>query len=101
MRKKLTSLFLTSLLVLGMVVSSGCMAHTHVVGNGAQMGSIEEARQWYILWGLVPINDVDSSDMAAGADDYTIATEITPIDFVINIFTSFITVYSRTVTVTQ
>lgn len=82
-------------------VGSGCSAHTHVVGNGAQTGATEEARQWYILWGLVPINDVDTSDMAAGAEDYTIETEQSALDVIINIFTGIITVYSRTVTVTK
>jgi hypothetical protein len=89
------------LILFGTTLSTGCMAHTHVVGTGAQTGMTEEERQWYILWGLVPINDVDSSDMATGAQNYTVETEITPLDFVINIFTSFITVYSRTVTVTK
>lgn len=101
MRTRLTSLTLSVLMLFAVAVSSGCMAHTHVVGDGANSGVTDEARQWYILWGLVPINDVDTNQMAAGQDDYTIETEITPLDFVINIFTSFITVYSRTVTVTQ
>lgn len=77
------------------------MVHTHVVGNGAQTGNLEEARQWYILWGLVPINDVDTNNMAAGAEDYTIETETTPIDFLIGLVAGIITVNSRTVTVTR
>jgi len=79
----------------------GCAAHTHVVGNGAQTGSMEQQRQWYVLWGLVPINDVDTKTMAAGTTDYTIKTEQSALDVVINIFTSWVTVYSRTVTVTK
>lgn len=101
MRNRLTTLFFASFFVFSMVVSSGCMVHTHVVGNGAQTGNLEEARQWYILWGLVPINDVDTNNMAAGADDYTIETETTPIDFLIGLVAGIITVNSRTVTVTR
>lgn len=100
MRKTIITFAFTALLLFGMLVSSGCMAHRHVVGNGGS-GQTEEARQWYVLWGLVPINNVDSQQMAGGSSNYTIETEITPLDFVINIFTSFVTVYSRTVSVTR
>lgn len=84
-----------------MILIVGCASHTHVVGNGAQGTEIVEARQWYILYGLVPINDVDSHAMAEGGSDYTIVTEATPLDVMINIFTSMISVNSRTVTVTK
>jgi hypothetical protein len=101
MRNKLMPYVFAVLILFGATLSTGCMAHTHVVGTGAQTGMTDEARQWYVLWGLVPINDVDSNQMATGSQNYTVETEITPLDFVINIFTSFITVYSRTVTVTK
>lgn len=94
---------LISLFVLGafLMVLAGCTMHTHMIGNGAQ-GSVKvEQRQWYVLWGLVPINEVDSKAMAAGAQDYTIKTEQSVLDVVINIFTGWVTVYSRTVTVTK
>lgn len=77
----------------------GCAAHVHEIGKGATGSDYEEARQWYILYGLVPINEVDTADMAAGATDYTITTQVTPVDFVINLFTSVVTVNSRTVSV--
>jgi hypothetical protein len=77
----------------------GCSAHIHKVGNGAQMGYKQQERQWYVLWGLVPINDVDTHAMAADATDYTIKTEQSALDVIINIFTGMITIYSRTVTV--
>ena len=62
MRKRITNLTFIVLLIFATAVSSGCMAHTHVVGTGAGTGVEDEARQWYVLWGLVPINDVDSSE---------------------------------------
>ncbi|MFQ5570801.1 MAG: Bor/Iss family lipoprotein [Rhodothermales bacterium] len=101
MRKKVQSILCMALFVFGMMFSSGCMLHTHVVGSGASQGDIQEARQWYILWGLVPINEVDTADMTTGSSNYVIETQVTPLDFVINIFTGIVTVYSRSVTVTK
>ena len=59
------------------------------------------ARQWYILWGLVPLNDVDTTELAGGSVNYEIDTEQGFLDIVINIFTGIVTVNSRTVTVTR
>lgn len=95
MRRMIVAL---SLLV---VVMAGCAAHIHTVGGGPQGGTMLEERQWYVLWGLVPINKVDTQTMAAGATDYQIKTEQSALDVVINIFTGMISVYSRTVTVTK
>ncbi len=86
-------------LIVGMLFAIGCATHIHKIGNGAQGNDIDEARQWYVLWGLVPINEVDTNAMAGGATDYEIITEVTPIDFVISLFTGIITVDSRTVSV--
>jgi hypothetical protein len=91
---------LTTLLAL-VVVLVGCSAHIHKIGAGAQGNEVIEERQWYVLWGLVPINNVDTNAMANGATDYEIKTEQSALDVIINIFTSAITVYSRTVTVTK
>ncbi len=101
MRKKVGSFMATALLLVAMFVASGCAAHMHVIGDGGDGSETVEKRQWYVLWGLVPINDVDSAEMADGATDYTIETEHTALDVIINIFTSMISVNSRTVTVTK
>jgi len=101
MRNKIGSFMATALLLVAMVVASGCATHTHVIGNGGDGSETVEKRQWYVLWGLVPINDVDSAVLADGATDYTIETEQSFLDGVINIFTGIISVYSRTVTVTK
>jgi hypothetical protein len=89
------------LIVLLLVTLVGCSTHIHVIGDGAQRGQTVEARQWYVLWGLVPINDVDTNTMAGNVDDYTIKTEISFLDFVINLFTQWVSVTSRTVSVTR
>ncbi len=96
--KKFVSLIALCALLL---VMTGCCMHTHVVGDGAQRGVDEQQRQWYVLWGLVPINDVDTKAMSGGETDYTIKTEQSALDVIINIFTGWVTVYSRTVTVTK
>ena len=79
----------------------GCSANIHKIGNGAQKGEVMEARQWYVLYGLIPLNEVDTNQMAAGAANYEIKTEQGFMDIIINMFTSAVTVYSRTVTVTK
>ncbi len=95
--KRVTAMLLMTSLVLILV---GCSAHIHKIGQGAQGNNVIEERQWYVLWGIVPINDVDSSQMTSAAD-YTIKTEQSALDVIINIFTGVVTVYSRTVTVTE
>ena len=96
MYKKLIASLLIAVLLVVMV---GCATHIHTIGNGPQGKGMEEQRQWYVLWGLVPINEVDTAQMAGGASDYEITTERSPLDIIINIFTGQVSVVSRTVTV--
>ena len=96
--RRVTAVVLMTCLVLILV---GCSAHVHTIGKGAQGNDMIQERQWYVLWGLVPINKIDAGEMAGGATDYTIKTEQSALDIIINIFTSVVTVYSRTVTVTE
>mgnify|MGYP000552704577 CR=1 FL=1 len=91
----------TLMLIVAFVALIGCSAHIHQVGKGAQGNQVVEARQWYILFGLIPLNEVDSYQMADGAENYEIKTEQNVMDIIINMFTSAVTVYSRTVTVTK
>ena len=86
-------------LIVGMLFVIGCAAHVHKVGNGAQGTDMLESRQWYVLWGLVPINDVDTAAMAGEATDYEITTEVNLLDAVISAVLSEISISCRTVTV--
>ncbi len=95
--KKTARILLATLLTVIMV---GCSVHTHVIGDGAKTGETIQVRQWYALWGLVPLNTVDTAALA-NADDYVIKTEQSATDIILNIFTGYVTVYSRTVTVTK
>ncbi|MBI3872928.1 MAG: hypothetical protein HY304_07635 [candidate division Zixibacteria bacterium] len=87
-------------LFLVVVMLAGCATHIHTIGTGGS-GAKMEQRQWYVLWGLVPINNVDSKVMAGSASNYTIKTQMSPIDVVISFFTGIVTVNCRTVTVTK
>ena len=93
--KKLV-LLITLIAVIAMV---GCSANIHQVGKGAQGNQVVEARQWYFLFGLAPLNEVDTNQMAGEAVDYEIKSETTALDIIFNMFTGYVTVMSRTVTV--
>jgi len=98
MSRRAIAVFFLFLFTLSLV---GCSAHIHTIGKGPQGQTMMQQRQWYVLWGLVPINDVDTHQMAGSAADYEIKTEQSALDVIINIFTGIVTVYSRTVTVTK
>ena len=95
MFRKLSVVFL----IVGLLFVIGCAAHVHKVGQGAQGNDITMARQWYVLWGVIPINEVDTNVMAEGATDYEIVTQYTPLDFIISAVLSEISINCRTVSV--
>jgi len=80
---------------------SGCFSLRHNVGSGSQGGTQVSEKQWYLLWGLVPLNNVNSQTMAGGANNYTVDSGVSVVDFVINFFTQYVTIYCQTVTVTK
>ncbi len=94
MSKKIIAIFVVCAFLM-----TSCFTMKHNVGNGAQGNTTMEQRQWYVLWGLVPINSVDSKSMAGGATDYTVETQMTAVDVVIGIFTGLVTVQPMTVKV--
>ena len=91
---------LVLLLVIVMLTVS-CMAHKHTIGNGPQTGVKTEKRQWYALWGLVRIGDVNIPEMAGGASDYEIYTRVNGVDWIIDFFLSWTTIQTRSVRVTK
>ena len=105
------------LIIICMIISIlflGCATHVHHVGAGPQIGHKVTARQYYLLWGLVPINSVDTNALA-GTDingkqieDYEIKTQTGPIDIILAFGLAIFTygigpviIQSRTVTVTK
>ena len=77
------------IVILMMIFSSllivGCSTHVHTIGAGPQSGVTKTARQYYILWGLVPINTVDAAAMAGDANNYEIQTQLGPVDVVVGV----------------
>ena len=93
---------LTVVLMLFVIVFLiGCAKHTHTVGHGPAFNRTNVERQWYLLYGLVPINDIDTKSMAEGRSNYQIVTQITLIDFIYQAILSPMTITSRTVSVTR
>ena len=90
-----------SIMIVSSIFIIGCSTHVHTIGTGPQSGQVEIARQWYILFGLMPINSVDINSMSEGATNYEIKTQTGVVDIIIGIPASYITVTSRTVTVTK
>ena len=104
---------ITITLIISMLFIS-CATHLHTVGYGPQTGAKVTSRQFYLLYGLVPLNSVDTKEMA-GIDsngnyitDYDIQTQFGLIDIVLafglGVFTYGIgpvIIQSRTVTVTH
>ena len=91
-----------TMLVVSMMLLVGCTANVHQIGSGptGTTAPIKQKR-WYILWGLIPLNSVDSHAMAGGADNYEIKTQFEAIDVIISIFTSIVSIHPRTVKVTK
>ena len=51
---------ITITLIISMLFIS-CATHVHTVGYGPQTGIKETNRQFYLLYGLVPLNSVDTN----------------------------------------
>jgi len=97
------------ILVLCMIMSMifvGCATHVHNIGTGPEIGNKVTARQWYLFYGLVPLNSVDTNEMANSAENYEIQTQVGPTDLAISVGLGIVTlgigpaiIQSRTVTV--
>ena len=79
----------------------GCASHTHTIGHGPAFDRTEVQRQWYILYGLVPINEIDTQVMADGKSNYEITTQVTIVDWLYMTVLSPATITCRTVIVTK
>ncbi len=92
---------ITALVMLTCFLFVGCSTHIHTIGDGSQTGESNSARQWYALFGLVALNEVDVDAMADGAANYEIQTQTSFVDGLISNFTGIITVSCRSVKVTK
>ena len=64
----------------------GCATHVHTVGDGPTSNKEVQTKQWYLIYGLYPLNDVDTQKMADGAESYEIKTQTTFMDGLISAF---------------
>ena len=94
MKKQMLALVCGSLLL-----TSACYTIQHTVGTGGRGGSESEKRQWYALFGLIPLGEVDSKSLAGDAANYTVTTQWGIVDILLNLITGIVTITSQTVTV--
>lgn len=81
------------------LASVGCVSHRHDVGMGATESSSVTVRQYYVLFGLLPYNDVDVRRMAGNVSSFSVETEYSAIDLLLAPLLLPLTATSRTVTV--
>ena len=86
-------------LVLVSFLCTGCHVHSHRVGGGATGIGEESARQYYILFGLLQLNEVNVQRMAGDLSSYDVRTESGLVDFLISAVLFPVTMTTRTVTV--
>lgn len=84
---------------LTLLFAAGCVHHRHSVGLGDTGTGVQQARQYYILFGLFMTNDVSAQRMADGLTSYTIETEYGLLDLLLQPLLLPLTMTSRTVTV--
>jgi hypothetical protein len=86
-------------LALTAVAAGGCVSHTHTVGLGATGADAKVARQFYLFFGLVQVNEVDTQRMAPDLTSYTVDTRFGFVDVLFAPLLLPLTMTSRTVTV--
>lgn len=80
-------------------LSTSCVGHSHVVGLGAAGANTVEARQYYWIFGLYQVNDVDARRLSGDLTSYTIETKFGWFDLLLMPLLLPLTATSRTVVV--
>lgn len=94
-------LFFTISVISITFLMTSCYSLEHTVGTGAQGNTTKQQKQWYALWGAVPINKVDSKKMAGDAQNYTIKSQHKFLDYIISGFTACVSITVQTVEVSK
>ena len=99
--RRATAACLTAAVLLSTAALTGCYTQKFDVGTGGTTAQKQEFPQWFILYGLIPLTKIDGQveSYTAGEDNYTVTTQFTPIDCIINFFTGIVTIGHKTVTV--
>jgi hypothetical protein len=86
-------------LAIAALSTAGCVSHQHTVGLGATGTGEQTARQYYFLFGLVQVNEVDTQRMAPDLTSYSVETKYGLLDLVLSPLLLPLTLTTRTVTV--
>jgi len=82
-----------------LLLTPSCYVNTHRIGTGPTGLGEESARQYYILFGLLQLNDVNVQRMAGDLTGYEITTKRSFTDYLLFPVLGWFTITSRTVTV--
>jgi len=69
------------------VCLTSCYSYTTVVGQGAQGNQQTTAWNHYLIGGLAPVGVSDAKQLAGGARDYTVKTEMSFVNGLIGAIT--------------
>lgn len=81
------------------LLGSACVSHQHTVGLGPTGTGMTQQRQYYALFGLWQINEVDSQRLAADLTSYSVDSRFSFVDLLLQPLLLPFTLTSRTVTV--
>jgi hypothetical protein len=108
---------LIAITLYAVIFLSGCMAIVETVGKGGKgdcraIGQYDltarrttsqydaRKKQWYLFWGLLPLNKVNASDLAKGYKNYTVRTTTSLGDYLISYYgIPFLGIQSQTIRV--
>ena len=85
----------TMLMAIGILFTS-CYSYTTVVGDGAKGNETTKKWNHYLIGGLAPIDVSNPKDLAGGAEDYNVKTEMSFVNGLVSVLTFGI--YSPTTT---
>ena len=85
----------TMLMAMGILFTS-CYSYTTVVGDGAKGNATTSKWNHYLIGGLAPIDVSNPKDLAGGAEDYNVKTEMSFVNGLVSVLTFGI--YSPTTT---
>ena len=74
-------------LLLILLTFSSCYVHKNIIGDGAQKGIVETAKQHNFLYGLLSGKTTDTQEMARGEDNYEVTTVHSFVDGLISALT--------------
>jgi len=97
-QRRLCTLALVTL-VLVLPLATSCKTHRHRIAGGATGIGQQSERQWYWLFGLAQINEVNVQRMVPDLTSYDIETSQTFVDFLLAPLLFPFTLATRTVTV--